>query len=104
MSAIATTEHMIKGQMGQPAACMMENNPVLSMPEQGRNLLHGIMGPAEVHLGGRARSSTPVVVVQAAVSSMPRQFTAAVDNFVGKPAPSARKPRKIKASNRLLNL
>src|ERR1043165_8765262 len=30
-SAIAAMEHRSKGQIGQPAACMIENNPVLSV-------------------------------------------------------------------------
>jgi hypothetical protein len=29
-SVIAAMEHRSKGQIGQPAACMIENNPVLS--------------------------------------------------------------------------
>jgi len=31
--AIAATEQMSSGQIGQPAACMIENNPVLSSNE-----------------------------------------------------------------------
>jgi hypothetical protein len=46
IKANATTEQRIKGQMGQPAACMIENKHVSFRGETGSNFWAGrIMGP-----------------------------------------------------------
>jgi hypothetical protein len=93
-SAMAAMEHRSKGQIGQPAACMIENNPVLSA---GSVFLgRAIMAPPQrVSEGGSVAAGVETTVHCG-------QSTADVDNFVGNPATILAKPRELEACNNLL--
>ncbi|HUG25154.1 hypothetical protein [Piscinibacter sp.] len=93
-SAIAATEQISRGQMGHPAACMIENNPVLSSNE--RFFGRAIMAPP----GCIGDGENPPVAI--AATSATAQSTARVDNFVGNLPPRRGKPRKLWACNGLL--
>jgi len=101
-TAMATTEHRSSGQIGQPAACMIENNnPDLSAtggfwdarlwPERiaRRPAKPGRPASRRQHLGG-------------ALATAPQQSTATVDNFVGNCQAIGQGPRKRKARDGLL--
>jgi hypothetical protein len=101
-TAIATTEHRSSGQIGQPAACMIENsNPDLSATGDFWTRDYGLSAsrgrPAKPvrhalraqHLGGASVGTS-------------EQSTATVDNFVGKWQATGPGPRKRKARNGLL--
>lgn len=111
MSVRATTEQRINGQIGQPAACMIENNPVLFA------VLAGDMRPEE-HRGESGDYGSKDGEVRALVQRFvfargacaktfliaPHESTASVDNFVGNWVGNSRRPRKIRALDRLLKL
>jgi hypothetical protein len=93
-SAIAAMEQRSSGQMGQPAACMIENNPVLSAASGF--LGRAIMAPAR----GCGDALQAAADVETTTSF--RQSTAGVDNFVGNLAARRAEPRKRWAGNGLL--
>jgi hypothetical protein len=72
---MAATEQSNKGQIGQPAACMIENNPCLSR--------RSVFGTRDYGPGSRLRAAR--LPCYPALSSVQiSQFTLLVDNFVGK--------------------
>ncbi|MFO1221007.1 MAG: hypothetical protein U1E89_21815 [Burkholderiaceae bacterium] len=88
-SASATTEHRINGQIGQPAACMIENKGV---PEKviGRHMPAVAGGEAGLWPSGAGRRYPGVVARQLAPGAgtgararMHEQSTASVDKGVG---------------------
>jgi hypothetical protein len=93
-SAIAAMEHRSKGQIGQPAACMIENNPVLSAASV-------FLGRAIMALSERvSEAGRLAAVVETTVHF--GQSTAYVDNFVGNLAAIRARPRKLDAGDGLL--
>jgi hypothetical protein len=104
-SAIATTEQMSKGQIGQPAACMIENKLALSTG------IGGVSGRAIM-----AHGCDPIGWVNARSRCLagrldghprglgPMLCTATVDIFVGNPCSPSAKPRVFKARVGLLKV
>jgi hypothetical protein len=92
-SAIATMEQRISGQIGQPAACMIENNPDLSAASGfwDARLWRDGVGEQAPHRCAGVDTTLPLA-----------QSTACVDNFVGNSAWPACEPRKRWARHRLL--
>jgi hypothetical protein len=93
-SAIAAMEHNSNGQIGQPAACMIENKRLLSADSDFWD------ARLWTRQGHRARFVRPLLVVQKTLRRT--QSTADVDNFVGNLAPIRAKPRKRATCNGLL--
>jgi len=73
-SAIAAMEHRSRGQIGQPAACMIENNPVLSAAHVFWTRDYGLLGLV-------SKAHETLAGIETTVRSA--QSTACVDNFVG---------------------
>ena len=90
--ARATTEHRSKGQIGQPAACMIENKVVpVEKSAAHRPLSARDYGPS---LPGSRPWPNPKI-------GRFHKSTVAVDNFVGKLGAPGREGRQIKALNNL---
>jgi hypothetical protein len=83
---------MMSGQMGQPAACMIDSNSLSTGNRAG-----GDYGPRKTH--GPAHSCPPAL-------GHPRRGppTISVDNFVGKPLQSAPKPAPGRASVTMMKI
>jgi hypothetical protein len=93
ISAIAAIEQSSSGQIGQPAACMIENNPILSASS---GFLDARLWPFASREQGSIDSAGTETTVRFS------QSTATVDNFVGNPPAPSAKPRKFKARDGLL--
>ncbi|MFT3955373.1 MAG: hypothetical protein QM722_13575 [Piscinibacter sp.] len=81
-------EQMMSGQIGQPAACMIENKRALSMASTSAKA--GLSGRAMIDQGVRDRAMRAL-----GVAKTPEQSTADVDNFVGNRGGSGAKAREI---------
>ena len=103
-SANAAMEHKSKGQMGHPAACMIENNQGLSTSSGAfRKARLWPEGCSAAWLG-RAVCRGPFASTRRLQCDALGQSTAAVDNIVCNRPRRDAKPRRFKGWNRLLKL
>jgi hypothetical protein len=101
-TAMATTEHRSSGAIGQPAACMIENNnPDLSATG---GFWDARLWPEHTRCDAQnsAPELSPSVLAAGLTRQLSQQSTVAVDNFVGNLAVLSPRPRKCKAWNGLL--
>jgi hypothetical protein len=104
-------EHRSKGQIGQPAACMIENNRALSAVPFGNSQLLFKTRDYDPKQASRNMSDCSVAAMHRPArtdcigdfaSTSTCASTAAVDNFVGNWAALVARARKRKARHRLL--
>jgi hypothetical protein len=91
-------EHRIKGQIGQPAACMIENKGKALSARRTRR----IFGSGDY--GAKACAHGATAACDAFKSRRSRQSTTTVDNIVGNGARHGGEPRECRRENRLPNL
>nr|WP_295130945.1 hypothetical protein [uncultured Roseateles sp.] len=91
IKAKARTEQISKGQIGQPAACMMENkdDPCRKNPDPAAGQSDALAGAEQVNARDYGLKQRPL---SSRVNLLGKQSTAAVDNFVGKPRHTGRRP------------
>jgi hypothetical protein len=84
-SAKARMEHATRGQMGQPAACMMENKGTFSAQRIASAADYRVLGGCRINPTGCRTTPTEVV-----------------DNFVQKPTLPPREPAPILKRDRTM--
>jgi hypothetical protein len=85
-------EQMINGQIGQPAACMIENKAVPLRAQRFYFFRVGDYGPIAFGLCRRKLR---------AEQRFSQQSPASVDNFVGNRVAAVREPRELRRCERL---